>query len=42
MILLAVIVQLPNMPALVQLVGGAGLIVLGAVIWKGRKRANRP
>lgn len=39
--LLALIVHIPNTPALAQLVGGGLLVVLGLVIWKGKRRADR-
>lgn len=39
--LLAAVVTLPSLPAVVQVIGGAGLVVFGLVIWKGRKRASR-
>lgn len=36
MMLFIAVAHIPNVPALVQLIGGGLLVVLGAVIWKGR------
>lgn len=39
-LIIALAVTLPAIPAVVQLVGGLGLVVFGLVIWKGRRRAD--
>lgn len=38
--LLIAVIHLPSVPALVQLIGGAALVLFGLVIWKGRRRAD--
>ena len=38
--LLAAIIHLPSVPAAIQLLGGAALVLFGLVIWKGKRHVD--